>query len=105
MTLIDESPGLFFALANVVVYSVIGVEIALWTTPSVVFVVGALLLIASMAVGIGVWMHRLLGEEMSTRPAVAAQPSHGAAPIRAPQTRAERERRPRAAGGLPGAVA
>jgi hypothetical protein len=49
MWLIDRSSGAFIALANLVVYGVIGVEIWMWTAASVLAVAFTLVLIAAVA--------------------------------------------------------
>lgn len=97
MRLIDDSPGLFFLLVNCVVYAVIGVEILMIGSPTVATVSLTMALIASIAIGIGLWMHRLLEEESTMVPARK--------PVEEPAAEVVVERRPVARPALPRVVA
>ncbi|UTI64910.1 hypothetical protein NBH00_01580 [Paraconexibacter antarcticus] len=97
--LIDRSPGLFIALANVVVFGVVGVEAWMWTASSVLAVAFTLLLIVTVAGGICAVTLRLLDGAAPAAP----QTSRGE-----PQSLAARRReRPAAVvtGNLPRPVA
>lgn len=98
MRLIDESPGLFLATAAVVVYSVIGVEIWMWTAESAVAVGMTLALVAAVALGIVVWMGSVLEDATTVeRPEVEALAQEAATAAAEPV----RERRVRPAAPRP----
>lgn len=63
MSLLDRSPGAFLALAFVVVYSVIGIEIAMWVIATPLAAFGTLALIAVVAAFIARSFEHLLGPD------------------------------------------
>lgn len=93
MKLADRSPAAVLLLAHVVVFGVVGIEIAMWATANAVFVGATLVLAAVVAVGVLKWFFSLLDEEdvtgaVEAAPAqapaavVAAEPRRVAAPVR-----------------------
>lgn len=88
MFLINRTPGGFIALANVVVYGVIGLEIWMWTVASVAAVAGVLVFIALCAVLICRSVVHLMDDDApqipkptaTPDPQPAASPSRSAAP-------------------------
>lgn len=95
MRLIDESPGLFLATAGAVVYTVIGIEIWMWTAESVVAVAMTLALIAMIAVGIVLWMSSVL-EDATTVERAATEAEAVEAPVAVAEPARERRVRPAA---------
>ena len=85
MRLIDDSPALFLTICFVVVYAVVGVEVAMLMAPSVVFVALTFLLIGLVAASICWWMFRLLddGAAGPVAPRVPEPVAQEAAPQRA----------------------
>lgn len=79
MKLADRSPAAVLLLAHVVVFGVVGVEIAMWATANAVFVAATLVLAAVVAVGVLRWFFSLLDEEDTTA-AVEAAPAASPAP-------------------------
>jgi len=63
MSLLDRSPGAAITLANVVLYSVVGVEVWMLSSGSIPFLVATLALIASTAGLLVRWMMDLMGPE------------------------------------------
>jgi len=80
MKLADRSPAAVLLLAHVVVFGVVGVEIAMWATANAVFVGATLVLAAAVAVGVLKWFFSLLDEEDVTG-AVEAAPAKAAAVV------------------------
>ena len=62
MRLIDDSPALFLTICFVVVYAVVGVEVAMLMAPSVVSLALTFLLVALVAAVICSWMFRMLDD-------------------------------------------
>ena len=71
MKLIDRSPSLFLALAFVVVYGVIGIEVAMWMIATPLAVFGTLALIAVVAALIARSFEELVAPTETTDAAVA----------------------------------
>lgn len=74
MPLLDRSPGAFIALANLVVYGVVCVEIWMWTAASVAAVAVTLTLIAVTAALICRAVLHLMDDGVSPAPAPVPRP-------------------------------
>lgn len=100
MPLLDRSPGAFIALANLVVYGVVCVEIWMWTAASVAAVAVTLTLIAVCAGLICRAVLHLMDDGVTTAEPTASRiavPSRAAPTADAP-TAATARPRPRPAG-------
>ncbi|MBI5105260.1 MAG: hypothetical protein HZB46_09815 [Solirubrobacterales bacterium] len=99
MKLLDRSPDSVMALAFVVVYGVILIEIWMWTVDSLAAVAGTLALVAGLALGIGRWFHDSLtdGEHHVARVLEAAARAEQAEP--AEPVSVEAPKRPAVAAG------
>ena len=88
MRLPDRSPGLTIALAFVVVYGQILVEIAMWTVPTWFTMFATLGLAIVLAVLVCSWLFDLLGEEEPVLEATPVVEAPAPARRRAPSSTA-----------------
>lgn len=93
MTYLDRSPGAFIALATLVVYGVVSVEIWMWTVASVAAVAVTLTLIAVTAVLICRSVLHLM-EDGTSAPVASPTPSAAPRAVAAPAAREPRRVRP-----------
>jgi len=94
MTYLDRSPGAFIALATLVVYGVVSVEIWMWTVASVAAVAVTLTLIAVTAVLICRSVLHLMEDGTSAAPVASPTPAAAPRAVAAPAAREPRRVRP-----------
>jgi hypothetical protein len=89
MSFLDETPGGFIAVANLILYGVVGVEIWMLTSASMAAMIATLALIIGVAALLCRWMNGLLSTESPMRAVEAPVET----PVETPAQR-EPQRRP-----------